>query len=159
MRQITTHRTLRTIKKTNSDGSVVEFPDESKKELNDFIRVDALTESKGEVGYLFHIFKHGEWQKAGRIDFQKGPPKETMIDGDGNKIERENMNGVSVEALLAVVLDQFELERKRQEASGTVINGNRAMAEKVIIEAMRWLQGRLEMVPNKEVKKSKSKKK
>lgn len=118
MRKITTHR----------DAS----------ELNQAIMVEVLDDpglGGAHHAYQFFLKKGGNWEKAGRIDFQKGAMRESS-DG-GKTFVEQGPNGISHEALLAILIDRLQCFQK-----GGFSCRENACALTKLEEALHWLQAR-----------------
>ena len=99
-------------------------------QLNDLIQVEATDDpgsGNAHHAYQFSLYRDKEWQKQGRVDFQKGPLHEP---GAG-------VNGISNEALLAVVIDRL---RCFQAGPMNYWENFHALAK--LEEAMHWLHHR-----------------
>ena len=96
MRQIETHRSG-----TGQNELVMA-------EVADVIEED---ERKGKVAskYQFYI-KTGQWEKSGRLEFQRGPWRREKDDDPPAQ-----PNGVSDEAVLAVLMDHLHQQNKAKE--------------------------------------------
>jgi hypothetical protein len=81
--------------------------------------------------YELFIKQHGEFSKATRIQFQKGPiekiPSEPMVAAAG-------VNGLTTESILAVALDRLQQAQK-----GNLSCRENAIAATKIEEALHWL--------------------
>ncbi len=96
---------------------------------------DPDRQTGGNYNYRVLVRKHGQWEPLAAIKFQKGPTKETLLNGDVRDV---GLNGLTHEALLAIVLDRLE-----RFQTGTFACEENAKAGKKIKEALKILGERV----------------
>lgn len=101
------------------------------------VRIEAVDEpgvGGANAAFEFLILKDKLWQKHGRLQFQKGPVR--ILDEKGNFL-REDVNGITNEVLLAVVIDRLQSFQKSPYSCR-----ENALAITKLEEALHWLNHR-----------------
>jgi hypothetical protein len=116
---------------------------------SDLLKIEVSTEADdADVGkdgthHVYHIsaFRNNEWGSLLRIPFQKGPPyQHPWMDP---KIIQAQVNGITVESLLAIALDFLKsFQGETPKTTGQFKCRENAIVITKLEESLHWLHAR-----------------